>query len=140
MGLTTSINDAATFDQAKWCTDALAQSKVDRKDVQRTFQYVKSYHPFFGCAKPVDQLPEWTGKESLEQLAELADAVTVICFEQIGDEGGTRPDDAEPHAHRKLNTTAVANCAYVALNHSKFAIRKQASETINRWRAVKLQP
>lgn len=138
MGSALSGADAAAFDQAAWCSEAVSNAKVDRKDVQATFRYVQFHHPFFGCAKPVNQLPQWTGQETVEQLAKLADAVTVICCEQVGNEGGVNSDDAD--ALRTLNATAVANCAYVALHHPRETVRQTALQTIQRWRSAKLPP
>ena len=63
------------------------------------------------------------GKWSLEEMARLADAFTVIHCEKIGKHqldsiASTAPDTTE------LMTTGIANVAYVALFHSDETVRR----------------
>lgn len=123
------------FDQAAWCREHA--SKVDTTNVQTTFHYVKWNHPFFGCAKHVNQLPTFTGQETLEQLAEIADAVTVLCVQQLDNEGMGWDQMDTPEQLLAINSTGIANTAYLALHHDNPKIRNAAAVVIQRWRLAK---
>lgn len=134
MGLSGSSLDA--FDQSAWCDRHLAN--VNPENVQGTFIYVRWQHPLFGCAKPPHLLPKWTGRESTEDLAKMADAVTCLCLKQLGQE--TFPADRKVPPDDQLlamNTTAVANLALIALNHPTQNVKTAALRDLERWRALR---
>lgn len=105
-------------------------SKMAITDVQETFEYVSTHHPFSGCATL--PLPNLHGKETIDELATLADAVCVACVETLGFEN--TPSDID---FSELNTTAIANGAYIAKYHSDPLIRQQYLQFIDKWREFK---
>lgn len=133
---------SASFDQGAWCRQHAPS--VDKTDVNATFAYVKRNHPLFGCAKMPP--PTLTGRESTEDLSNLADAVTVLCCDAVAEpnqvkctcnswNANTNTDANKACAFRSLNTTAVGNMAHVSLNHSVANVRAQFGKLLDTWRA-----
>src|ERR1700683_5115357 len=65
-----------------WCREHAPRLNVT--DVQAVFRYVQRHHPIVGVAFPLGQAPDLTGAERTGELALLADAVTVMAYEQVG--------------------------------------------------------
>ena len=118
-----------SIDNIQWVQDN--EQYLDSKDVGKTFAYVRRYHPMSGCAHAV--MPELTCKEDIKELAKLANAVTVACVEVSGRDKGV----VELSQMSQLNTTAVGNMAYIALNHSDEEVRKHYIDVLDRWKLFK---
>lgn len=120
----------------KWCAEHAPRLNVT--DIQEVFRYVKWHHPLFGVAFPLEQKPILNGTESLEELAYLADAVTVITYEQLGFEAAQRENftsfvlSTDPGGY----PTNVGNFAYIALHHSDDRVRRYFLDSINLWREI----
>jgi hypothetical protein len=126
---------ADNFDQEAWCNQH--RQSINPDDVMATFKFVKWRHPLFGCAKNI--MPVLNGHESDADLAKLADAVTVLCVEQVGIECfAENKQDLLTNDLSTLNTTAIGNLAYVALNHSNKNIKNKASARLLLWRQAKI--
>ena len=129
MGSSGSVYD--NFDQGVWCEQH--RPFVNVGDVQATYLYVRWRHPLFGVAKPAEKLPIWNGAEPIEVIAKMADAVTILCLETVGRE--LTNNEAKVSAQiPDMQTTAVANLAYVALHHADEQVKTVANAHLQAWR------
>ncbi len=119
------------FNNVEW-VDKNSQY-LDPYSLNKTFKYIIINHPYMGCAfdPHIRILPKkiFSKTTSLEDLAKLADAVTVCCYENIEftDTSLIQPD---------INQTAIGNIAFIALHHSNANIREKTKENIEEWRRL----
>jgi len=128
MGSTESRTIDGTIDNEKWVKENILH--LDPENPQKTFEYVTKNHPFCGCSSLGFFKPD--PFQSIEEHAKRADAVTVACFEFLGND--TKVNINSLNSLKTLNDTAVANMAYVALHHSNEEVRKEWTESFNQWK------
>lgn len=116
-------------DNKAWVTQH--EAKLDRKDVDATFQYVKFNHPL--CGVPFMEPPVFKHDDSVETLIIYADAVTVACCEALGE----RKEKYDKKTLRLLNAGSVSSLAYIALYHSKPEVRAKHLAILEQWRQLK---
>ena len=147
MGATPSVDveQLECFDHKIWAEKHKSELEFmmeakDSQSVQNVFRYVQSHHPNMGCAlSPLfmeqKRLLKKMKSMPLSELAKYADAVAVICCELVGETmfqlsgGQTRQWLTDP------NETSIGNVAYMACHHSKEAIRAQAQNIIQLFKA-----
>lgn len=122
------MDQIASVDNTRWVEDN--KHILDPNNVQATFAVVRKTHPRAGAAYDVlslemirDKLKDMT----VEDIAKYADAVTICCYEVLGN------DNEPPQTDKQsLNTTALGNSAYIALYHSKEEVRKKYADFVNK--------
>jgi hypothetical protein len=115
-----------TIDNEKWVADNIQH--LDRKDVNATFRYVRFHHPSSGMAFSFASLPnikvDNSDISSLLSLSKYADAVTVCCYEELGNRQG------ELARTGLENLTGIANVAYIAQRHPNDAVREKFTRAL----------
>jgi hypothetical protein len=122
------MTDNEVVNNVAWAEEN--KNRVDVKKIDKTFGFVLTHHPLHGLARR--QMPKLTGTESTEELAKLADAVTVLCVEAVGSTQNT--SSADETTFSRMNATGVGNLAYCALKHSDEEIRRHNAELLEGWR------
>lgn len=117
-----------SFDNEKWVQENLTEK--DKNNPNSIFAFVRLKHPYQGCCSDPYNLPKANKKSSVDELSKFADAVTIFCFEKIG-------NDIKDFSLEDANTSAVGNVAYIALHHSNQQIRQKCLESINVWKNQK---
>jgi len=99
-------------------------------NIDSVSEYIEKNHPLNGCAVwgPV----KFKGDEDLKTLSANAHALTVCCYEKLGQHVYDEQELA-----KDINDTGIGNVAFIALNHSDEAIRKRYSEYVEVWRKKK---
>lgn len=130
------------FDNVAWVQQNDAVLAPMRQDVNKTFKYVILNHPNGGCAfdmmksmMKVDVKP-W----SIDQLASIADAVTVSCYEVLGDTQCTSVAGTLNDARALESQTSIGNMAFIALYHSNPDVRARLRAELERWKSGARQP
>jgi len=96
----------------------LLENLKDNPDM--VFQLVTQIHPNSGMA--FRRMPKITGAESINKIATYADAVTLVCYENIGNLQQYKA--GKEMIIDGVNETGIGGIAYIALNHPSFEIRE----------------
>jgi hypothetical protein len=123
-------NESNNMDNVQWIVDHKAGIVPD--DPDKTLIYVLNNHPNKGCYE--SKMPILKRTETIEELAKMADAVTIGCLDTVGYRTQFRVTKLQL---RTFTSTAIANTAYVALKHKNRKIRKEAMACLDKWRQLK---
>lgn len=115
-------------DNPEWVRKHAAN--LDINNIQQVFSYVRVVHPLAGCSRRA--FPDLCGDESVEELAKLADAVTVACVNS-GEEISVPPG----FDYNSLNHTALGNIAFTALYASQESWKAKCLTILESWRAAR---
>lgn len=109
--------------------------KLFPNDIQKTFKVVTQIHPRFGMAADMKTLVSIQSKMKtmeLKEIAQFADAVTVCCYELIGE----TTDIPDAINDDNTNATSLGNIAYIASYHSKKEIRDKFTKFVESIKAT----
>ena len=117
---------ADRIDNVKWVKEhATGLTRAADADT-----YILTYHPFAGRPSSTPG-PLFEGSEPIEELSEMADAMTVAGMGQLPTKPTLSWEDAT-----MLGTTAIANLAYVGLHHSHQQTRREYRKLVHKWRVA----
>jgi hypothetical protein len=116
-----------TIDNTDWCKQHEKNLKK-MKSIDEVFDYVRKYHPNFGCAYWNSPGAKFAKTGSAENLAKYADAVVVARMDLLPPESFDRKFDKQ--TVQSINLTSLANIAFIAINHPSEEMRQKCHKML----------
>ncbi len=107
----------------RWVDENLIS--MNNEEIKNVESYVREIHPY----SEVDNFKDF----SLVKMSTYADAVTVFCYEKIGNSFNLN-DIFKYDENYNYSKTSIANIAYISIYHSDSSVRKKGKLFISNYR------